>query len=156
MPTSTHRTDVDMLALDNQLCFPLYTAAREVTARYAPFLKELNLTYTQYICMMVMWEAEVLSVKDIGARLHLDSGTLTPLLKKLEAKGLVTRERDHLDERKVKVSVTQEGQAMRQKALAVPQQMGACVDLEPEEAMQLRILLGKVMASVEASWSTKQ
>lgn len=156
MTTGTRSTDIDTLALDNQLCFPLYTAAREVTARYTPFLKELGLTYTQYICMMVMWEAESLSVKDIGARLHLDSGTLTPLLKKLEAKGLVTRERDRSDERKVKVTITQDGRALRSKAQAIPQHMGACVDLSPEESLQLKTLLNKVMASIKDSWKAKR
>ena len=138
----------DPLALDNQLCFPLYTAARVVTARYAPFLKELDLTYTQYICMIVLWEDGGLSVKDIGARLHLDSGTLTPLLKKLEAKGYVTRERDERDERRVNVSLTDAGLALRERALSVPRQMSACIDLDLEEAVQLRTLLDKVIAGV--------
>ena len=144
---------IDPLALDSQLCFPLYTAAREVTARYTPFLKEIGLTYTQYICMMVLWEERKLSVKDIGARLHLDSGTLTPLLKKLEAKGYVSRRRNERDERRLDVAVTDAGMALRERALSVPRQMGACIDLSLEEAIQLRALLDKVIAGIGKSWA---
>ncbi len=143
--------DFDPLALDNQLCFPLYTAAREVTARYAPYLKKVDLTYTQYICMMVLWEERKLSVKDIGARLHLDSGTLTPMLKKLEAKGYVTRGRNKQDERRLDVTITDAGMALRECALSVPRQMGACIHLSVEEADQLRTLLDKIIAGIEES-----
>ena len=146
--------NIDPLALDSQLCFPLYTAAREVTARYVPFLKELDLTYTQYICMMVLWEEGCLTVKGIGERLHLDSGTLTPLLKKLEAKGYVTRRRSELDERRLDVALTDAGMALRKRALSVPRQMGACVDLSLEEAALLRTLLDKVIAGVGESWGS--
>ena len=153
--TSKRHADIDPLSLDSQLCFPLYTAARVVTSRYTPFLKELDLTYTQYICMMALWEEESLSVKDIGARLHLDSGTLTPLLKKLEAKGYLTRKRSDRDERRLDVALTEAGSALRERALAVPRQMGACIDLTVDEAIQLRALLDKVIAGVDKSWEKR-
>lgn len=143
------------LALDSQLCFPLYTAARVVTARYTPFLKALDLTYTQYICMMVLWEEHQLAVKDIAARLHLDSGTLTPLLKKLEAKGYLTRERSRDDERRLDVTITEAGMALRERALEVPQQMGACIDLDVAEAIELRTLLEKLIAGIDGSWEAQ-
>lgn len=152
MAENKEMAGIDPLALDSQLCFPLYTAARMVTARYAPFLKELDLTYTQYICMMALWEEEPLAVKEIGARLHLDSGTLTPLLKKLEAKGYLTRKRNDQDERRLEVALTKAGSALRERALAVPQQMGTCIDLTMEEAIQLRALLDKVITGIDKSW----
>jgi len=141
----------DPLNLDNQLCFALYTCSREVTRQYAPLLAELDLTYTQYIAMMALWEAEPMSVKELGERLKLDSGTLTPMLKKMEAKGLVNRSRDASDERRVVVSLTDKGCDLRTSALKVPFEMGKCIDLEPEEAMELRRLLDKVLASVSNS-----
>jgi len=152
MAENKEMAGIDPLALDSQLCFPLYTAARMVTARYTPFLKELDLTYTQYICMMALWEEGPLAVKEIGARLHLDSGTLTPLLKKLEAKGYLTRKRNDQDERRLEVALTKAGSALRERALAVPQQMGTCIDLTMEEAIQLRALLDKVITGVDKSW----
>ncbi len=139
----------DALKLSNQLCFPLYATSKELTRRYAPILAELDLTYTQYIALMVLWEEGSLSVKDLGRRLLLDSGTLTPLLKKLEAKGYVLRERDPSDERRVIVSLTPAGTELRERALAVPQAIGQCVELSREEAVQLRALLDKVLAGFE-------
>lgn len=141
-------TGFDPLALDNQLCFPLYATSRAVTRRYAPLLKKLGLTYTQYIAMMVLWEEGPVTVRELGGRLHLDSGTLTPLLKKMEAKGLLTRRRDGADERRVVVTLTDAGRALRQEALAVPEAMGKCVDLRVDEALELRRLLAKVMRGV--------
>ncbi len=143
--------DFDLLALDNQLCFPLYAASREVTKRYGPLLKELDLTYTQYITMMVMWEQESLSVKELGARLYLDSGTLTPLLKKLESKGLVTRERSVSDERVVMALLTKRGRDLHDRALTVPVEMGKCMNLSLDEAVELKRLLSKVIDNVHTS-----
>ena len=139
----------EALKLDNQLCFPLYAAAREVVRRYTPLLDGVGLTYTQYIVMMVLWEDEPVSVKELGARLRLDSGTLTPLLKKLEAKGLVVRERSTSDERKVLVSLTSQGRGLKEDAARVPMEMASCMNLTFEEAGQLKALLGKVMAQVD-------
>ncbi len=139
----------DMLKLENQLCFPLYAAAREVTKRYRPFLDDLNLTYTQYITMMVVWECGECSVKTLGEKLYLDSGTLTPVVKSLEQKGYVRRFRSSEDERVLLVSITDEGKALRDKATAVPTQVGACIHLTPEEAMTLHRLLYKLLAEME-------
>ncbi|WP_350455396.1 MarR family winged helix-turn-helix transcriptional regulator [Slackia heliotrinireducens] len=145
---NTNTVDFDPLKLDNQLCFPLYACAKEVVRRYTPFLNEIDLTYTQYITMMVMWECKSLSVRELGEKLLLDSGTLTPLLKKLEAKGLVIRERSHEDERKLNVVITEKGEALRSRALGVPRQMGKCVGLSKEDAMELRRLLNKIIDNV--------
>lgn len=139
----------DALKLENQLCFPLYAASRAVVRRYRPFLAELGLTYTQYIAMMVLWEERKLSVKELGARLFLDSGTLTPLLKSMERKGLVTRKRACEDERVLLVEVTEQGMALREKALGVPPQIASCLHLEEEEAKQLYVLAYKVLAAAE-------
>ena len=133
------------LRLDNQLCFPLYAASREIIRLYRPHLEALDLTYTQYITMMVLWEEREISVKQLGKRLYLDSGTLTPLLKSLEAKGYVTRTRSDSDERVVLVRLTEAGQALQERALSVPEGMRACVHLSPEEAAVLYKLLYKLL-----------
>ena len=139
-------TCYDMLRLKNQLCFPLYACSREIVKKYKPFLDELDLTYTQYITMMVMWEKKQLSVKDLGECLFLDSGTLTPLLKKLEQKGWVTRRRAREDERVLVVTITEEGQALEKRAVSVPERMTRCVsNLTPEEADTLYRLLYKLL-----------
>lgn len=135
----------DALKLENQLCFPLYACSREVIKLYKPFLDELDLTYTQYIAMMVLWEHKTVTVKELGQYLFLDSGTLTPLLKKMEGKGLISRKRDQEDERSLIVSLTEEGEAMKEKALEVPAKMAGCVRLEPEEAQELYRLLYKLL-----------
>ena len=139
----------DPLSLDNQLCFALYACSREVTRLYAPLLAELDLTYTQYIAMMALWESAPMSVKELGGRLKLDSGTLTPMLKKMEAKGLVNRRRDSEDERRLVVSLTDKGRDLREAALRVPLEMGKCVNLEPGEAQELYRLLHKLLSSIE-------
>ena len=139
----------DALLLDNQLCFPLYACAREVVKRYRPFLDDLGLTYTQYIAMMVLWEKKAVTVKEMGAMLHLDSGTLTPLLKKMEAKGLLIRRRSTEDERSLIVSLTEEGEALRERAVDIPAKMSQCVNLEPEEARELYRLLYKLLQQAE-------
>ena len=141
--------DFDPLLLKYQLCFPLYACARETIKLYKPHLDELGLTYTQYIAMLVLWEKRSVTVKDLGTELFLDSGTLTPLLKKMEAKGLITRKRSELDERSLIVSVTEEGMALREKAVEVPYQMASCVNLQPEEAAELYRLLYKLLDNGE-------
>lgn len=139
----------DALKLDNQLCFPLYACAKEIVRRYKPFLDELDLTYTQYIAMMVLWEEKEINVKDLGKRLYLDSGTLTPLLKRLEQKGLVVRHRDDKDERVLIIAITPEGEALKDKAVKVPRQMAGCVKLKSQEAGELYRILHKLLGGFE-------
>jgi len=139
----------DMLKLSNQLCFPLYAASREVVKRYRPYLDELNLTYTQYIAMMVFWECRKCSVKELGEKLFLDSGTLTPVLKSLEAKGFVRRYRSTLDERVLLVEITPEGEELRARAESVPGKVACCVKLTQEESGELYRLLYKVLGGME-------
>ena len=131
----------DPLKLENQLCFPLYACAKEIVKAYKPYLDELDLTYTQYITMMVMWEHKELRVKEVGEYLYLDSSTLTPLLKRLEEKGYISRRRSTEDERDLIVTVTDEGKALRERALSVPAKLAACVDLEPKKALLLYEIL---------------
>ncbi|MBQ1586349.1 MAG: MarR family transcriptional regulator [Ruminococcus sp.] len=138
-------SEYDALKLDNQVCFPLYAAAREVTKLYRPYLDALNLTYTQYITMMVLWENRSCSAKKLGEKLYLDSGTLTPVIKSLEQKGFVKRSRSAVDERVLMVEVTDKGFALREEAKSVPQKMAACTNLTPEEAQTLYKLLYKVL-----------
>ena len=137
--------DFDPLKLENQICFPLYAAARKVTNLYTPFLSELDLTYTQYIVMMVLWEQDGISVKELGQKLYLDSGTLTPLLKNLEKKGFVTRSRSKEDERSTIAVLTKEGKELRERAIEIPGQVGNCIQIAPEDAIQLYQLLYKVL-----------
>ncbi len=139
----------DVLKLEKQICFPLYAASREVVKRYRPFLEPLDLTYTQYIAMMVFWEQGKCSVKDLGERLYLDSGTLTPVLKSLEAKGYVRRYRSTEDERVLFVEVTEEGMRLRDRAVEVPAQVSGCVRLNSEEARQLYELLYRLLTGLE-------
>ena len=134
-----------MLKLENQLCFPLYACAKEVVRRYTPLLEPLGLTYTQYIAMMVMWEHKSISIKDMGKLLYLDSGTLTPMLKKMESAGLICRKRSEDDERIVMVSITERGEELHNKAAEIPSKMAGCLTLESDEAMQLYMLLHKLM-----------
>lgn len=141
--------EFDVLRLENQLCFPLYACSKEVIRRYKPFLDPLGLTYTQYITLMVLWEAGEITVKDLGERLYLDSGTLTPVLKKLEAKGCIERNRNARDERSVIVTLTQEGRALKEQAGSVPLQMSACVSLTADERLQLYTLLQKLLAGMK-------
>lgn len=140
----------DSLQLKNQLCFPLYAVSKAIVKNYKPALDKLDLTYTQYIAMMVLWEEKQINVKDLGAQLFLDSGTLTPVLKKLEKKGLVTRARDSQDERVLLVTLTEAGEKMRDQALEIPPAVGACVSLEAEEREMLYHILYKILEQVEA------
>lgn len=139
----------EQLKLENQLCFPLYAAAKEVVRKYKPFLDELDLTYTQYIAMMVLWEHESMNVKELGSKLYLDSGTLTPLLKKLEAKGYITRCRCKEDERNLIIRITPQGDALKEKAAAIPDQMTEkWVNLSKEEIKTTYHSLYKLLSQV--------
>lgn len=142
------KENYDSLKLQNQLCFPLYACAKEVTKRYQPLLNKIDLTYTQYIVMMVMWEQKQINVKHLGEMLFLDSGTLTPLLKKLEVKGYITRTRNEQDERSVIISVTQKGIDLRKKAKDIPEEIGKCVNLTQEEAVTLYKILYKILDKI--------
>lgn len=133
------------LSLDRQLCFPLYAASRAVTRAYKPLLDKLNLTYTQYVTMMALWEGGTMGVNELGKRLYLDSGTLTPLLKKLEAKGLIVRRRSTEDERRVEVSLTERGRAMEDEAASVPHEMAKCISLPQEDAAELYRILHEML-----------
>lgn len=135
----------DGLRLENQLCFPLYAASREIIKLYRPYLDKLDLTYTQYIAMMVLWQEETISVRDLGSRLYLDSGTLTPVLKSLEEKGYVTRCRSQTDQRVLDVSITAAGRSLRAQAAEIPAQVGRCIRLEPERAKDLYKTLYQIL-----------
>ena len=139
----------DSLSLKNQLCFPIYLCAKEIINKYTPMLNKINLTYTQYIVMMYLWEVKESNVKEIGNTLLLDSSTLTPLLKKLESKGYITRERSEVDERNLVVKVTNAGLLLRDKALFIPNEMGKCLNLSQEEAETLYKLIYKTLKNVE-------
>ena len=138
----------DALKLENQLCFPLYACSKEIVRRYKTYLDKLDLTYTQYIVMMVMWEEKELNVKELGDKLFLDSGTLTPVLKKLEAKGYVTRERSKIDERTLIVTLTESGKELRESAVGIPVGMRGCLKLSDEEMIQLRTMLNKILSDM--------
>lgn len=146
---STDNRAYDTLLLDRQLCFPLYACAREVVKRYTPYLEEIGLTYTQYITMLVLWETPCMTSKQIGKRLRLDSGTLTPVLKKLEQRGLILRRRDEADERNLLVELTEDGKNLRERAVKIPQRLGACLNLTPEDAVQLYTLLHRMLDGLE-------
>lgn len=135
----------EVLKLGNQICFPLYACSKEIVKRYTPFLEEMDLTYTQYITMLVLWENEEMNVKELGRHLYLDSGTLTPVLKKLEQKGYVTRKRDTKDERVLNVAVTSAGLELREKAVEIPKKIGEYVELEQDDVAKLNEILGKIL-----------
>ena len=143
MAEADHR--YDCLLLERQLCFPLYACSKEIIRRYKPMLDELDLTYTQYIAMMVMWDKETLNVKELGEYLFLDSGTLTPLLKTLEKKGFVSRERSKEDERNLVVKVTDKGMKLRDKAIDIQSKMAGCIKIDPKDAKELYTLLHKIL-----------
>lgn len=138
----------DVLKLENQLCFPLYVCAKEIVKKYKPFLDKLELTYTQYIALMVLWEQKEINVKTLGEYLFLDSGTLTPVLKKLESRGYITRTRGKEDERILIIRITDSGMELQKKAVEIPKQVAGCVKLEEEEAKTLYILLHKLMEKI--------
>ena len=135
----------EQLLLKNQLCFPLYACSRKIVGSYTPYLKPLGLTYTQYVVLMVLWEQDAVSVGQLGETLKLDAGTLTPLLKKMEEAGYITRERCHEDERVLTVTVTGKGMALREQAKEIPEKIGRCVPLNEKEAMELYRLLYQLL-----------
>ncbi len=136
---------MDTLKLENQLCFPLYACSKEVVKKYHPLLKKIDLTYTQYITMMVLWEQKDMNVKSLGEKLYLDSGTLTPLLKKLEKKGYIRRTRNTKDERNLIISITNKGEELKKACENIPKQIGGCIPLSKEESITLYQLLYKLL-----------
>jgi len=139
----------DSLKLKNQLSFPIYLCSKEIIRKYTPLLNELDLTYTQYIVMMYFWEMEKSNVKEIGKTLLLDSGTLTPLLKKLEKKGYITRVRSTIDERNLDVEITEKGKELKEKSKSIPEKIKKCINLTEEETSTLYSLINKVLTNIE-------
>ena len=139
----------EALKIENQLCFPMYACSREIIKLYKPWLDKMDLTYTQYITMLVLWENRVMTVKSLGEKLYLDSGTLTPLLKKLEQKGLVSRKRSVEDERNLLVSLTKEGEALRDNALSMSVEMQSCIEIAEDEQKMLNGVLMKLLHRTE-------
>ena len=138
----------DQLKLDNQLCFPLYACARQITGAYTPYLKKLGITYTQYIVLLALWESGSATVGDLCRKLYLDNGTITPLLKKMEESGYISRSRSRQDERVVAVTITEQGWELRQRVKDIPFQVGGCIPLTHDEAFELYKLLHKLMLSM--------
>lgn len=137
----------EQLLLQNQLCFPLYASSKLIISKYKQYLDDIDLTYTQYITMMVLWEHQKLSVNELGEYVLLDSGTLTPLLKRLEQKGFVSRTRNKDDERKITISLTKDGLILQDKAKDIPYKIASCFDLEEDESKVLYKLLYKLIQS---------
>ena len=135
----------EAMKLDNQLCFPIYAAARTVTSLYTPYLKKLGLTYTQYILFLVLWEKDGLTVGEICKRLMLDSGTLSPVLKKLRQEGYIEKTQSKTDERSFIISLTEKGKALQEQAKEIPLQVGKCVNISPEKAKLLYDLLYELL-----------
>ena len=135
----------EVLKLENQLCFPLYVCSKEVIRRYKPFLEEINLTYTQYIVMLVLWENDHVNVKQLGEKLYLDSGTLTPLLKKLEQKNYIQKTKYEKDERNQIIEITKEGKALKEKASKIPEKMGKCLSIKEKDANILYEVLYRIL-----------
>ena len=140
----------DSLKLNNQVCFPLYACSKELIRQYGPYLKELDLTYTQYIVMMVLWERVSASSRELAECLHLDYGTLTPVLKKLEQAGYLKRERSAEDERLLTLTLTEAGRSLKDRALQIPQAMAKCMGLTKEEFQQLYVLAYKALRNMES------
>ncbi len=137
----------EAMKLDRQLCFPLYAAARNVTGLYTPWLKPLGLTYTQYIVLLVLWEHDGVSVTEIGEKLMLDNGTLSPLLKKMEQAGYVARRRCREDDRVVEITLTEAGKVLQEKAKDIPRNVAGCIELPPEKALELYMLLYELLGN---------
>ena len=146
----------EAMKLANQLCFPLYAAARNMTGLYTPWLKPLGLTYTQYIVFLVLWEKDGLSVTQIGEKLMLDNGTLSPLLKKMEQAGYVERRRSREDDRVVRITLTEKGRALQERAKEVPRRVAGCVDLPPEKARMLYALLYELLENQKTTENRKE
>ena len=152
---NTKKNTYEELRLENQLCFPLYACAKEVVRQYRKPLQKLNLTYTQYIVMMVLWEYGSMTEGQLGEIIHLDSGTLAPLLKRLEHSGYINRTRLEHNERKLLVSLTEEGRQLQEKAKSVPDAMRKCIPLEGEELMMLRDLLNRALNAMDREENNK-
>lgn len=135
--------------LENQICFPLYVIAKEITGLYRPFLDELDVTYPQYLVMMVLWENDGLTVSNIGDKLFLDSGTLTPLLKRLEGKGFIVRKRKKEDERVVEAFLTDVGRDLQQKACEIPGKIQQKIDVKPEDLLELKESIQRILNKIE-------
>ncbi len=139
----------EALKLDHQLCFPLYAASRQVIRLYKPYLDPFGLTYTQYLVLLVLWEADHMSVKALGEKLFLDSGTLTPLLKKLESAGVIKRERSAVDERSVIIHLDQEGLELKNKCMDIPLKIGNCLKMPTEDLQHLHRLLYQILKDID-------
>ena len=139
---------MDKLSLNDQICFPLYALTRKVTGHYQPLLEQLDLTYPQYLVMLLLWETDHMNVKELGCRLQLDSGTLTPMLKRLEEKDVLTRNRSRADERMVEISLTEKGKEMKKQAIDIPGKLRCSLDVEDADLIQLRALLVKVLGKI--------
>lgn len=135
----------ELLKLENQLCFPLYAASKEVIRRYKPFLDELDITYTQYIVLLALWEKDDILVKELGEQLYLDSGTLTPLLNKLEKKHYIKKTKGKIDQREIFISLTQEGRNLKGKAYEIPLKLGKCVKIDEEDTLKLKRILSQIL-----------
>ena len=140
--------EFDCLKLSNQLCFPLYVCSKEINKKYVPYLTALDLTYTQYITMLVMWENETIDMRELEKILFLDSGTLTPVLKKLENKNYITKKRSSLDNRNINVELTDEGRKLKDKAINIPGLVSNCICLNEDEAIQLYTLCKKIISNI--------
>ena len=141
--------EYDGLKLENQLCFPIYLCSKEIIRKYTPYLNKLNLTYTQYIVMMYLWENKKTNVKELGNNLLLESNTLTPLLKKLEKKEYIKREKLEKDERNLIIKLTNKGEQLKEQALEIPKQIGKCINLNQEETIILYKTLYKILNNIE-------
>ncbi len=148
MEKAQNMSKYDCIRLNNQLCFPLYACAKEIVRQYRKPLEKLNLTYTQYVVMMVLWEHGSMTEGELGKKVHLDSGTLAPLLKRLEKQGYINRVRPDNNERKLILSLTETGKALKDKAVKVPETMRGCINLPDEELLQLKQLLDKALSQM--------
>lgn len=145
----TDSKQYELLKLQNQLCFPLYAAARQITSKYNPYFKPLDLTYAEYITFMVLWEQDGITVGELGQKLYLNNSTITPVLKKMELGGYIKRERKAGDERIVVISLTKAGRDMQEKCLHIPQEVGKCVAMPKEKLMQLHDLLYELIENIQ-------
>ncbi|MFA7146133.1 MAG: MarR family winged helix-turn-helix transcriptional regulator [Candidatus Ozemobacteraceae bacterium] len=141
----------DLQKLENQICFPLYAASRLIIKKYNPLLESFNITYTQYLVLMVLWENNGISVSELGEKLYLDSGTLTPVLKKMESSELLKRERSNKDERSVIVTLTPQGKSLKKRLKDIPNKMGVCINAPNEDIIKLRTMLQNFIKNMECS-----
>lgn len=139
----------EQLKLANQVCFPIYSLAKEIVSRYRPFFEELDLTYPQYLVLLVLWEQDHLTVSQIGEHLNLDSGTLTPLLKRLEQKNIISRRRSSEDERIVNITLTEEGIKLKEKAASVPQKLSSSMKVSKEELIELKRIIENLLLNIK-------